>query len=71
MFNYTKTRRQYILAEIRKRQKLLKKWLYISLLNVLYKLASSVITNRINTGLDSLIHEDQNVVFQEDVSLKI
>ena len=37
----------------------LKNWRPISLLNVVYKLASSAIANRIKTVLDSLIHEDQ------------
>ena len=37
----------------------MKNWQPISLLNVVYKLASSVIANRIKTVLDSLIHEDQ------------
>ena len=37
----------------------MKNWRPISLLNVVYKLASSVIANRIKTVLDCLIHEDQ------------
>ena len=37
----------------------MKNWRPISLLNVVYKLASTVIANRIKIVLDSLIHEDQ------------
>ena len=37
----------------------MKNWRPISLLNVIYKLASLVIANRIKTQLSSLIHEDQ------------
>ena len=37
----------------------MKNWRPISLLNAIYKLASSVIANRIKTQLRSLIHEDQ------------
>ena len=42
-----------------KSRQLLKNWRPISLLNVIYKLASSVIANRIKTVLDKVIHEDQ------------
>ena len=37
----------------------LKNWRPISLLNVVYKLASSVIANRLKTTLDRLINQDQ------------
>lgn len=37
----------------------LKNWRPISLLNVIYKLASSVLASRIKTSLDKIIHEDQ------------
>ena len=37
----------------------LKNWRPIYILNVIYKLASSVIANRIKTQLSSLIHEGQ------------
>ena len=37
----------------------LKNWRPISLLNVIYKLASAVISNRLKTVLDKVIHENQ------------
>lgn len=37
----------------------LKNWRPISLLNVIYKMASSVIANRLKNVLDTIIHEDQ------------
>ena len=37
----------------------LKNWRPISLLNVIYKLASSVIANRVKNTLQSVIHENQ------------
>ena len=37
----------------------LKKWRPISLLNVIYKLASAVISNRIKKALDIIINENQ------------
>ena len=42
-----------------KSRQLLKNWRPISLLNAIYKLASSVIANRIKTVLDKIINEDQ------------
>lgn len=56
------TQKQGIITCIPKPNKsrhLLKNWRPISLLNVIYKLASSVIANRIKTVLDSIVHEDQ------------
>ena len=56
------TQKQGIITCIPKPNKsrhFLKNWRPISLLNVIYKLASSVIANRIKSVLDSIIHEDQ------------
>ena len=39
---------------------LLKNWRPITLLNVIYKLMSSAIANRLKTVLDKLIYQDQN-----------
>ena len=39
----------------------LKNWRPISLLNVVYKLASSAISNRLKTVLDKLINQDQKL----------
>ena len=49
----------------------LKKWRPISLLNVVYKLASTVIDNRLKTILDNVINEDQRGLFQVDSSGRI
>ena len=38
---------------------MLKNWRPISLLNVIYKIAASVIANHIKTVLDKVVHEDQ------------
>ena len=48
-----------------KNRNFLKNWRPISLLNVVYKLASSVIANRIKTVLESLVHEDQKGFISE------
>ena len=56
------TQKQGIITCIPKPNKsrhFLKNWRPISLLNVIYKLASSVIANRIKPVLDSIVHEDQ------------
>ena len=56
------TQKQGIITCIPKPNKswhFLKNWRRISLLNVIYKLASSVIANRIKSVLDSIVHEDQ------------
>ena len=38
----------------------LKNWRPISLLNVLYKIASAAIANRLKKVLDKIVHKDQN-----------
>ena len=56
------TQRQGLITCIPKKDKprqLLKNWRPISLLNIMYKLASSCIAERIKTILPKLIHEDQ------------
>ncbi|MCG7876954.1 MAG: reverse transcriptase family protein, partial [Candidatus Thiodiazotropha endolucinida] len=56
------TQKQGIITCIPKPNKprhLLKNWRPISLLNVIYKLASSVIANRIKSVLNDIVHEDQ------------
>ena len=56
------TKKQGVITCLPKQDKdrnYLKNWRPISLLNVVYKLASSAIANRMKTVLDSLIHEDQ------------
>ena len=60
--NLSVTQKQGIITCLPKQDKnriFLKNWRPISLLNAIYKLASSVIANRIKTQLSSLIHEDQ------------
>ena len=56
------TQNQGIIACLPKPNKnrhFLKNWRFISLLNVVYKLASAVIANRKKVVFNSLIHEDQ------------
>ena len=56
------TRRQGIITCLPKPNKspfFLKNWCPISLLNVIYKMASSVIASRLKSFLPKLIHEDQ------------
>ena len=56
------TQKQGIITCLPKQDKnrvFLKNWQPISLLNVIYKLASSVIANRIKTQLSNVIHEDK------------
>ena len=60
--NLSVTQKQGIITCLPKPNKnrhFLKNWRPISLLNVVYKLASAVIANRIMAVLNSLIHEDQ------------
>ena len=60
--NLSITQRQGVITCIPKPNKsrhLLKNWRPISLLNVIYKIAASVIANRIKTVLDKIVHEDQ------------
>ncbi|MCG7892737.1 MAG: reverse transcriptase domain-containing protein, partial [Candidatus Thiodiazotropha endolucinida] len=60
--NLSVTQKQGIITCIPKPNKCrqtLKNWRPISLLNVVYKLASAVIASRIKTVLNKLIHEDQ------------
>ena len=59
--NLSVTQKQGVITCLQKQDKnrnFLKNWRPISLLNVIYKLASLVIANRIKTQLSSLIHED-------------
>lgn len=56
------TQKQGIITCIPKQNKsrfLLKNWRPISLLNVVYKMASSVIANRLKSVLQNVIHQDQ------------
>ena len=60
--NLSITQRQGVITCIPKPNKLrhlLKNWRPISLLNVIYKIAASVIANHIKTVLDKVVHEDQ------------
>ena len=51
------------LPKPKKNRHFLKNWRPILLLNVVYKLASSLITNRIKTVQDSTVHEDQKFLY--------
>ena len=56
------TQKQGVITCLRKPNKsrhYLKNWRPVSLLNVVYKLASSVISKRLKTVLDKLINRDQ------------
>ena len=60
--NLSITQRQGVITCIPKpynSRHLLKNWRPISLLNVIYKIAASVIANHIKTVLDKVVHEDK------------
>ena len=66
--NLSVTQKQGIITCIPKTNKCrqtLKNWRPISLLNVVYKLASAVIANRIKIVLNKVIHEDQQGFLSE------
>ena len=54
-----------------KSRHLLKNWRPISLLNVVYKMASAVIANRLKTVLDKRISEGKKVLLQGDLLQKM
>jgi len=61
------TQRQGIITCLPKRNKpknLLKNWRPITLLNIVYKIASGCIANRIKTALNLIVNEDQSVFYQ-------
>ena len=57
--NNTKTRNNYTFAKGDKPKQILKNWRFITLLNVIYKLASGCIAERIKIVLDKLISKEQ------------